>query len=66
VRLALYVLLRIDPLSRSSHEHFAKFDDVIKLIGIANASVYAISLFQYVSEQLDVVRSSNKDGWHPG
>ncbi len=59
------VLLLISE-TRDHGSHFAQFDDVIKLIGTTNASVYAISFSPYVSEQLDVVRGTNKDEWQPG
>ena len=59
------VLLLISE-TRDHGSHFAKFDDVIKLIGTTNASVYAISFSPYASEQLDVVRGTNKDEWQPG
>jgi hypothetical protein len=52
--------------TRDHGSHVAKIDDVIKLIGMTNTAVYAISFSPYLSEQLDVIRGANKDEWHAG
>jgi len=44
--------------------HFAKLDDVVRLIGETNATVYALPFSPYVSQQLDAARgewSANVD-----
>jgi VWFA-related protein len=52
--------------TRDHGSHFAKIDDVIKLTGITNTAVYAISFSPYLSEQLDVIRGANRDEWQAG
>jgi hypothetical protein len=51
--------------SRDHGSHFAKLDDVVRLIGENNISVYALSFSPYISQQLDTVRGRNKDEWSP-
>ncbi len=58
------VLLLISE-TRDHGSHFAKLDDVVKLIGVANVAVYALPFSPSLSQILDTERGSNRDeaGW---
>jgi VWFA-related protein len=56
------VLLLISE-TRDHGSHFAKLDDVVRLIGETNATVYALPFSPYVSQQLDAARGINRDEW---
>jgi VWFA-related protein len=56
------VLLLISE-TRDHGSHFAKLDDVVRLIGETNATVYALLFSPYVSQQLDAARGTNRDEW---
>lgn len=43
--------------------HFAKLDDVVRLIGTTDIAVYALPFSPYLSQQLDATRGANKDEW---
>jgi VWFA-related protein len=58
------VLLLISE-TRDHGSKFTKFDDVIRLIGENNIAVFAVPFSPYISQQLDVVRGTNKDEWTP-
>jgi len=58
------VLLLISE-TRDHGSKFTKFDDVIRLIGENNISVFAVPFSPYISQQLDVARGANKDEWTP-
>jgi VWFA-related protein len=58
------VLLLISE-TRDHGSKFAKFDEVLRLIGENNISVFAVPFSPYISQQLDVVRGANKDEWTP-
>jgi VWFA-related protein len=58
------VLLLISE-TRDHGSHFTKLDDVIRLIGENNISVFAVPFSPYISQQLDVARGTNKDEWSP-
>ena len=58
------VLLLISE-TRDHGSHFAKIDDVVRLIGETNTSVYALPFSPYASQQLDVLRGANRDEWSP-
>jgi VWFA-related protein len=58
------VLLLISE-TRDHGSHFAKLDEVVRLIGENNISVYALLFSPYQSQQLDVLRGTNKDEWRP-
>jgi VWFA-related protein len=58
------VLLLISE-TRDHGSKFTKFDDVIRLIGENNISVFAVPFSPYISQQLDVARGVNKDEWTP-
>ena len=47
--------------TRDHGSHLAKLDDVVRLIGATNTSVYALTFSPYASEQLDVLRGDNVD-----
>ncbi|MGH9546606.1 MAG: hypothetical protein ACRD23_15470 [Terriglobales bacterium] len=57
-------LLLLISETRDHGSHFAKLDDVVKLIGVMNTAVYALPFSPYVSQQLDVVRGADPDEWH--
>jgi VWFA-related protein len=59
------VLLLISE-TRDHGSHFSKLDDVVRLIGVANTLVYALPFSPYASQQLDVLRGTNRDEWTPG
>jgi VWFA-related protein len=52
--------------TRDHGSQFAKLDDVVRLIGETNTSVYALPFSPYKSQQLDVLRGANRDEWTPG
>ena len=54
------VLLLISE-NRDHGSHFAKLDDVVKLIGMANVAVYALPFSPSLSQVLDTERGSNRD-----
>jgi hypothetical protein len=56
------VLLLISE-TRDHGSHFAKLDDVVRLIGVTNTLVYALPFSPHLSQQLDAVRGANKDEW---
>ncbi len=58
------VLLLISE-TRDHGSHFAKLDDVVKLIGVTNTAVYALPFSPSLSQVLDTERGSNRDeaGW---
>jgi VWFA-related protein len=51
--------------TRDHGSRFTKFDDVIRLIGENNISVFAVPFSPYISQQLDVARGTNQDEWTP-
>jgi len=57
------VLLLISE-TRDHGSHFAKLDDVVKLIGVTNTVVYALPFSPSLSNVLDTERGSNKDEMH--
>lgn len=60
------VLLLISE-TRDHGSHFAKLDEVVRLIGTTNYDgVRALPFSPYRSPQLDVLRGTNKDEWQPG
>lgn len=58
------VLLLISE-TRDHGSKFTKFDDLVPLIGGNNISVYALPFSPYKSQQLDVLRGSDRDEWTP-
>jgi VWFA-related protein len=58
------VLLLISE-TRDHGSHFAKLDDVVQLIGTTNTLVYTLPFSPYGSQQLDVLRGTNRDEWTP-
>lgn len=58
------VLLLISE-TRDHGSHFDTLDEVVRLIGENNISVYALPFSAYMSQQLDVLRGTNKDEWSP-
>ncbi len=58
------VLLLISE-TRDHGSRFSKIDDVVRLVGETNTSVYALPFSPYGSQQLDVVRGANRDEWNP-
>jgi hypothetical protein len=57
------VLLLISE-TRDHGSKFTKLDDVVRLIGENNISVFAVPFSPYVSKQLDDIRGTNRDEWH--
>ena len=57
------VLLLISE-NRDHGSRFAKLEDVVKLIGIANVAVYALPFSPSLSQALDTERGSNRDEAH--
>jgi hypothetical protein len=51
--------------TRDHGSHFATLDEVVRLMGENNISVYALPFSPYVSQQFDVLRGTNKDEWSP-
>jgi VWFA-related protein len=58
------VLLLISE-TRDHGSKFTKLDDVVRLIGENNISVFAIPFSPYLSKQLDALRGTNQDEWTP-
>lgn len=58
------VLLLISE-TRDHGSRFAKLDEVVQLIGENYISVYALPFSAYLSQQLDVLRGTNRDEWSP-
>jgi VWFA-related protein len=58
------VLLLISE-TRDHGSLFAKLDDVVQLIGVTTTMVYALPFSPYGSQQLDVLRGTNRDEWTP-
>jgi len=58
------VLLLISE-TRDHGSRFAKLEDVVRLIGENNISVYALPFSPYLSQQADVMRGANRDEWSP-
>src|SRR6202142_4400764 len=58
------VLLLISE-TRDHGSMFAKLDDVVRLVGETNTSVYALPFSPYKSQQLDALRGANRDEWTP-
>ncbi len=58
------VLLLISE-TRDHGSHFAKLNDVVKLIGVTNTAVYTLPFAPSLSQVLDTERGSNRDeaGW---
>ncbi len=58
-------LLLLISETRDHGSRFAKLDDVVKLIGVANVAVYALPFSPSLSQVLDTERGSNRDeaGW---
>jgi VWFA-related protein len=54
-------LLLLISEKRDHGSHFAKLDDVVKLIGVANVAVYALPFSPSLSQVLDTERGSNRD-----
>ena len=57
------VLLLISE-TRDHGSHFAKLEEVVKLIGVANVAVYALPFSPSLSQVLDTERGSNRDEAH--
>jgi VWFA-related protein len=51
--------------TRDHGSHFSKLDEVVRLIGQNDISIYAIPFSAYLSQQLDVLRGTNRDEWSP-
>ena len=58
------VLLLISE-TRDHGSQFSKLDDIVRLIGENNISIYALSFSPYLSQQGDVMRGTNQDEWTP-
>ncbi len=58
------VLLLISE-TRDHGSKFTKLDDLVPLIGGNNISVYTLPFSPYKSQQLNVLRGSNRDEWTP-
>lgn len=58
------VLLLISE-TRDHGSKFTKLDELVPLIGGNNISVYTLPFSPYKSQQLDVLRGSNRDEWGP-
>jgi VWFA-related protein len=56
------VLLLISE-TRDHGSHFADLDRVVRMIGLTNTAIYALSFSPYASQQLDVLRGANRDEW---
>jgi VWFA-related protein len=57
-------LLLLISENRDHGSHFAKLEDVVKLIGVANVAVYALPFSPSLSQVLDTERGSNRDEAH--
>lgn len=58
-------LLLLISETRDHGSHFAKLDEVVKLIGVTDTAVYALPFSPSLSQVLDTERGSNRDeaGW---
>jgi VWFA-related protein len=56
------VLLLISE-TRDHGSHFAKIEDVVRLVGVTHTLVYALPFSPYISQQLDTGRGTNRDEW---
>ncbi len=56
------VLLLISE-TRDHGSHFADIDQVVRLVGITNTTIFVLPFSPYISQQLDVVRGGNQDEW---
>jgi VWFA-related protein len=54
-------LLLLISETRDHGSHFAKLEEVVKLIGVANVAVYALPFSPALSQVLDTERGSNRD-----
>ena len=52
--------------TRDHGSKFSDLDEVVRLLGETNTSVYALPFSPYVSQQFDAVRGANRDEWNPG
>jgi len=52
--------------TRDHGSHFAKLDEVVRLVEVSNTLVFAVPFSPYISQQLDVIRGSNADEWSSG
>jgi VWFA-related protein len=52
--------------TRDHGSHFAKIDDVVRLVGVTHTLVYALPFSPYISQKLDTARGSNRDEWGTG
>ncbi len=59
------VLLLISE-TRDHGSKFTKLDDAVSVVDANNVTVYALPFSPYVSQQLDVLRGTNRDEWTPG
>ena len=59
------VLLLISE-TRDHGSKFTKLDELVPLVGGNNISVYTLPFSPYKSQQLDVLRGSNRDEWGSG
>ena len=59
-------LLLLISETRDHGSHFAKLDDVVKLIGVAKVAVYALPFSPALSQVLDTERGSNRDEAYGG
>jgi len=59
------VLLLISE-TRDHGSKFMKLDDAVSVVDANSVSVYALPFSPYVSQQLDVLRGSDRDEWTPG
>jgi VWFA-related protein len=58
------VLLLISE-TRDHGSRFSEIDNVVRLVGETNTSVYALPFSPYGSQQLDTLRGANRDEWNP-
>lgn len=54
-------LLLLISETRDHGSHFAKLDDVVRLIGVANVAIYVLPFSPSLSQVLDTERGSNRD-----
>ena len=52
--------------TRDHGSKFTKLDDAVSVVDANSVSVYALPFSPYVSQQLDVLRGSDRDEWTPG
>ena len=57
-------LLLLISENRDHGSHFAKLEDVVKLVGVANVAIYALPFSPSLSQVLDTERGSNRDEAH--